>query len=644
VKQKVLLGLFVCLFSAQVAFAQIGIGRPCTQPLGTTATGVSPQVGCPVQPPPTPTPTPTPVVSGFLRPKYHVVTVTYAPPGVQSNVTYSDSTMLGTTTSISSSFTNDTNVSASITTGFDVFGIGVSTTITTSGGLTEESDDSSSTTINESATQTTVVRGPSSSAVGIDHDEDVIWVWLNPVLPLTFTSPTSLVWGGFGYDINDPVGGIDMVGIPVRYLNGHSPMPVELGAVLARTWAQRVLCDPATQANCAADGTTDPGLNAADLASILASDPFANPAYLVTAPIGSQCTVDHRFCRLVNQGFEYSPADPGGQARTHTFTLTKLASQTDGTGSSDTEKLGFSVTAAAGKDSFGFSNFLSELQAKLTISDTLTWQHKSSAATTNQTTKTASFTVTGPTGADNYTGPIEFDVYQDNLYGTFMFSFINQPLFTISASSTLPSANPGSCANFTVTVAPLVIGFTGDVALGASSLPAGATATFTPAVITGGIGSSILTVCTTTAAPPGTYTLNITGTRGQEIHVAPVSFTVNTPPDFSISATPAGQTAFQGTSSSFNITTSVVSGFNGVETLSMGGLPVGATARFLSPSITGAGSAAFVITTSTATPVGSYTITITGTSGALIHSTVVGLAVKASTPPPCPHVPCTVTN
>jgi hypothetical protein len=449
-----------------------------------------------------------------------------------------------------------------------------------------------------------------------------------------------VVWGGFGYDINDPVGGIDLIGIPVRYLNGHSPMPVELGAVLARTWAQRVLCDLSVQTGCAADGTADPGLNANDLAAILASDPFANPAYVVTVPTGSQCTIDHRFCRLVNQDFEYQPADAGGQPRTHTFTLASMASQTDGTGSSDTERVGLSVTAAAGKDSFGFSNFLADLQAKLTISDTLTWQHKSSSSTTNQTTKTASLTVTGPTGADNYTGPIEFDVYQDNLYGTFMFSFINEPLFTIAVSSTAPVANPGSCATYSVIVSPIVAGFAGDVALAVSGLPANSTASFNPAIITGGTGSSTLTVCTTTAVQTGAYTLNVTGTRGQEVHDVPVSFTV---PDFTISASPSNQSVFQGVSAIYTISTAALGGFTGTELLSVSGLPAGTTALWSAPSIAGVGSTVLTVTTNTSTPASTYTIAITGTSGALIHSTAVGLTVKVSTPV-CPHVPCTVAN
>src|SRR4051794_37111711 len=44
--------------------------------------------------------------AGLINPKYIIVGVTYAPPGPQSNVSYADSTMVGTTTNLSSSYTD----------------------------------------------------------------------------------------------------------------------------------------------------------------------------------------------------------------------------------------------------------------------------------------------------------------------------------------------------------------------------------------------------------------------------------------------------------------------------------------------------------------------------------------------------------
>ena len=39
----------------------------------------------------------------------------------------------------------------------------------------------------------------------------------------------------------------------------------------------------------------------------------------------------------------------------------------------------------------------------------------------NATTNSAAYSITGPQASDNYTGPVVFDVYQDNVYGTFAF-------------------------------------------------------------------------------------------------------------------------------------------------------------------------------------------------------------------------------
>ena len=64
-------------------------------------------------------------------------------------------------------------------------------------------------------------------------------------------------------------------------------------------------------------------------------------------------------------------------------------------------------------------------------------------------------------------------------------------------------------------------GFSGAVALSASGLPAGATASFAPASINGA-GTSTLTV----NAPPGTYNLTITGTSGSLSHQAAIALSI----------------------------------------------------------------------------------------------------------------------
>ena len=101
------------------------------------------------------------------------------------------------------------------------------------------------------------------------------------------------------------------------------------------------------------------------------------------------------------------------------------------------------------------------------------------------------------------------------------------PDFTLSAAPGSFSVNPGGAATYTVSVGPLN-GFTGSVSLSASGLPSGATASFSPASVSGS-GSSTLTVTTTTGTAIGSSTLTITGiteVAGSVVHTATVTLTV----------------------------------------------------------------------------------------------------------------------
>jgi hypothetical protein len=642
VKKKVLLSLFLCLFVAPLLSAQT-LASPnvvqClpTNPQFATAT---PGVTAPCTPTPTPTPippppTPTPV-DGVIGPKFIILTVTYAPPGSASSVTYSNSTMLGTSNSVSNSFTNDVSLNASISSGFSIFGFGVNFTSTASTDLQQESDSSSSIAVNETTTSSTQIRGPSSSALGVDHDEDIVWVWLNPVIHFVANSSTSFTWTGFGFDLNDPTGNTDILGIPVKYLNGHAAMPANIADVLARRWAPPINCTSADP-NCGTNGTEAPGLTAADLAAILAADPFANPSYVVNVPNGGSCTVDGRFCRTTNANLQYSPPPPGGQPTTQAFSMVHQTTATQGQGASSTYKVGFSSQFSAK------AGFFADISAKLTTADTLTWVSKWSSLNTQQVGQTAALSVTGPTVADNYTGPVEFEVFQDNIYGTFMFGFVPEPTFTLSAGAASQNAVQGGvCSNYTVSIAALISGFASTVNLGVTGLPANATATFTPTSVTGA-GSSTLNVCApSTSTPVGTSTLTINATSGIEIHSTAVSFTVVAPPppppppNFTISASPTAQSVTRGLSAGYTISTAAVSGFTGTETLTLGSIPLGLTAHLSAASIATGGSTLLTVTSSSTMAAGTYFITVTGTSGTLTHSVTVSLTVTAPPTGGCP--------
>ena len=108
--------------------------------------------------------------------------------------------------------------------------------------------------------------------------------------------------------------------------------------------------------------------------------------------------------------------------------------------------------------------------------------------------------------------------------------------------------------------------------------------------------------------------------------------TVSTPaPDFSISATPSSQTVTQGGSTNYTASVSPINGFTGTVSLSVSGLPSGATGTFNPTSISGgSGSSTLTIATASSTPAGTFTLTITGASGSLSHATTVTLVVNPS--------------
>lgn len=83
---------------------------------------------------------------------------------------------------------------------------------------------------------------------------------------------------------------------------------------------------------------------------------------------------------------------------------------------------------------------------------------------------------------------------------------------------------PGDFAMYTVSLVPRV-GFTSSVALSASGLPAGATATFSPASASPS-APSVLTIQTSSSTPIGIYTITITGTGGVQTYIGKATLKV----------------------------------------------------------------------------------------------------------------------
>jgi hypothetical protein len=372
--------------------------------------------------------------TGFINPKYVVVGVTYAPPGSNSSVTYANTTMVGTTTNISTSFQNATGFSVEVTKGIGIpdgkiLNGGVSLTFSQSQEYTQGSSTSMTNTISKATTISYTTPGtPTFSPVNSDYD--FIWLWLNPELVMTYVpvngaTPASLNLTGYAFDGTDPVsgqpqpgvpyvGGPDIVQVQVGCLNGHFSCPSTLvitngvvtSGVLARSWAAGEYVWPT------GDG---PALTTQDIANILTFDPLIpSNNYTLLSSLPST-TSDGRFTK---EPFLPNPIQYPVGGAAEAFSMVQMNSQSVASGTSNTIKQTFGVSVQ-------FSNgFLGIINSTTTIKEmnTLTWNYSRLDTLNTSTTLTNQLSVKGPPDPPpTYTGPTQFIAYQDNIFGTFAF-------------------------------------------------------------------------------------------------------------------------------------------------------------------------------------------------------------------------------
>lgn len=331
---------------------------------------------------------------GTIYPKYQVLGVDYAPPGSRSFVSYSANFSRGGSTSLTQAFSNQTSVSVTSTlkVGIEPVKASHSTTITGAYSQQGETTNGSSWSINATGGQT--VSGPASSAAGIDHNYDIVWLWLNPAVDLTLTGPASFNWDGYAYNAADPVNQMDVLYLYVYELKNPALIPANVASRLARTW----------------DVSGVGGLTDADYQAILTANPFAtNPLY------DPNMDSSGRFSPAGGRTFDYRPAGTGGQAVTEYFETTAQTSTTNTSTAEDTRSIGFSVENSVN------TSFKVGFDLNLKVSHTWTTSTRSSTSNTLAPGQKAGFSITGPEAADNYTGPTAIQIWRDNIYGSYMF-------------------------------------------------------------------------------------------------------------------------------------------------------------------------------------------------------------------------------
>jgi hypothetical protein len=333
-----------------------------------------------------------PPVSGTLQPKYYILAVIYAPPGTQgggskSSVAYGSGSTIGSTVSSSNSFKQNYSVSVSAEAGF----LGSGGEVGASYSYGRNSSNSQSLEIKKTSAHEISVTGPSTD--GIDHDRDLIYLWLNPKLNLRLTA-TQAVWG-LGNN-----GLVDIQYVYVGWLKDPSLMPPGV--------AQRL------QAY---------GITSADYSEMLKTDPFANGA---TAIDSERYQAD-----ALHTTFPYEPPYAPGES-VPLMKFTAVYSDTASSSSSLQKEHSVGLTLS------GSASFIDLVKTKFKNQNTWTWTNTNTSSSSTSTSESASVTVAGP--AYGYTGPTDMVVYYDLIYKTFLFAPV-EPTFPLALSGSVENTS-----------------------------------------------------------------------------------------------------------------------------------------------------------------------------------------------------------
>jgi hypothetical protein len=338
---------------------------------GTQTCGPDARFGpCEVPPPPPPP-------SGWIRPKYKIVTVLYSPPGKtgggsSSAVSYASGSTTGTTTTSSHGFKQSYSIEAS-----SEFNVLLHPSASLSFSYGRNSVDTTAMDVVKTGSSTLGQAGP--SADGIDHDRDQIWLWLSPTVDVVLPTPTSIEWAF------DPSATMNLQFVYVGWLKDPSQIP------------------PGTKAQLDAAHLTT-----ADYAQILLADPFAS---------GGTTIDPNRFAAL-NTTFPYEPPfAPGDPSPTLNFTATHTNTSTVTNATTNEYTLGLTASIGGGIGDL--------IKASLKTTDSWTWTDMHSRAEAIGSTESASVTIGGP--SFGYTGPTDIAVYYDLVYKTFAFAFVQTP-------------------------------------------------------------------------------------------------------------------------------------------------------------------------------------------------------------------------
>lgn len=320
------------------------------------------------------------VATGYLTPRYYVLTVVYAPPGrvggSGSTVSYGSSAEFGTEVSAEHSFAQGNTVEASSTLTWPL-------TVDLNGSSAWTKTQATSVSLKLSkSTGTTLGPIAGSATDAIDHDFDLIYLWLNPRIYMNQTLSNGIDWSV--YPSPNLGGAMDIQFVYVGWLKNPSTMPPGVVAALNAY-----------------------GITAADFPAILATDPAIGAAPLdLNRFVATATTVPYE-----------PPLTASTPPVSQSYEVKNDRTQTNG--STTTHEHTVELSAAVGPP-----NFLVFKDNKLKVSHSWTWTQTNAHSQSASNSTTASFNVVGPTFG--YTGVTDLQAYYDTIYGTFLFAPINR--------------------------------------------------------------------------------------------------------------------------------------------------------------------------------------------------------------------------
>jgi photosystem II stability/assembly factor-like uncharacterized protein len=217
-------------------------------------------------------------------------------------------------------------------------------------------------------------------------------------------------------------------------------------------------------------------------------------------------------------------------------------------------------------------------------------------------------------------------------YGTILGRIVSStplPDFAVSGSPSSQTVTAGGSASYSISVS-VSNGFSGNVALSATGLPSGSSATFAPETVAAP-GNATLTVTSSSNTPAGSYPLTVTGTATDgTTHSTSLTYivTAQAVSDFVLDVSPKSRQIAKKTSTTYTASITATGGFSGVVSFAITGLPAGATASFSPATVNTSGSSKLTVNTAAGTPAGQYTLQIQASSGSISHTSSVKLTVR----------------